>query len=406
MKQTVPLGRVAGISVRAHWSALIMVVLFGWVLGVQVLPAVVPHASAAAYTAAAVLGALAFIATLLAHELAHSLTARHYGISVESVTLWALGGVSQLAEEPKTARSDFRIAAAGPATSLGLGILLGGLAEAVVAANGPALAAAVLGWLATMNLLLGVFNLLPGTPLDGGRVLRAMLWRRYGDRARAARSAAGAGRGLGTVLSVAGVAEILLWRNAGGLWLILVGMFIASAASTEGRIEATSAALDGCRVRDVMRPDPEIGAVWMSVGDFVEHVARRSDQIVFPVVDADLSPVGVVGLPALRRLPLGRWPRTTVGQVAVRLPTGYLAAPDDPAAPLLRHPPLAGDLLAVVLDGPRIVGIVTATRLEGIVQRRQLLAPARPYAASGRATSSSPRSINQRTDSSTAASGS
>lgn len=376
MKQTFPLGRVAGIRIGAHWSALIMVLLFGWVLGGQVLPSMVAHASAPARWTAAIVGALAFAAALLAHELAHALTARHYGVPVRSITLWALGGVSELGDEPPSARSDFWIALAGPAASFGAAALFGGLAAAVHAVAGPRVAVAELVWLAAMNVLLGLFNLLPGAPLDGGRVLRAVLWSRCGNRARAARSAAEASRILGMVLAGAGVAELMLWRDAGGLWLILIGVFVANAASAEGAAEQASDALAGYRVRDVMQPDPEIGATWMALDEFFQHVALRSDQEVFPVVDAELSLAGVVGVGGLGRIPRDRWPRTTLGQTMARVPPTYVAAPDDPAGPLLRHPPLAADLLAVVIEDRRIVGIVARARLARIVERERLRAPA------------------------------
>jgi Zn-dependent protease len=216
MKQTVPLGRVAGIRVGMHWSVLVMVILFGWLLGAEELPAMTPHQPTAAYWAAAVPCAAAFMAALLAHELAHSLVARRSGVPVTSITLWALGGVSELGREPPTARADLRIAAAGPAASLGAGLVCGGLAAAVRGGGGPGLAVAALAWLAAMNVLLAAFNLLPGTPLDGGRILRAYLWRRHGDRLRAAQSAAAAGRVLGAAFIAIGIGEVLFWADAGG----------------------------------------------------------------------------------------------------------------------------------------------------------------------------------------------
>jgi len=137
MKQTVPLGRVAGIRVGMHWSVLIMVLLIGWLLGGQVLPSTTPNQSAVAYWAVAVPCVAAFMAALLAHELAHSLIARRYGVPVTSITLWALGGVSELGGQPPAARAELRIAAAGPATSLAAGLIFGGLAAAVRAGAGP-----------------------------------------------------------------------------------------------------------------------------------------------------------------------------------------------------------------------------------------------------------------------------
>jgi len=237
MKQTVPLGRVAGIRVGMHWSVLVMVIMIAWLLGGQVLPSMTPHQAAVAYWAVAVPCAAAFMAALLAHELAHSLVARRYGVPVTSITLWALGGVSELGGQPPTARAELRIAAAGPATSLAAGLIFGGLAAAVRAGDGPGLAVAALGWLAAMNVLLAGFNLLPGAPLDGGRILRAFLWRRTGDRVRAAQSAAAAGRAVGGALMIIGLGEVLFWADAGGLWLALIGVFVMSAAVAEATAE-------------------------------------------------------------------------------------------------------------------------------------------------------------------------
>ena len=295
MKQTMPLGRVAGIRIGAHWSVLAMVLLIGWLLGAQVLPTMTPHQPAAAYWAVAIPGAVAFIAALLAHELAHSLVARRCGVPVTSITLWALGGVSELGGEPPTARADLLIAAAGPVTSLAVGVVFGGVAVAVRAGGGPVIAVAGFGWLAVMNVFLAVFNLLPGAPLDGGRILRAALWTRHGDRARAARSAAAAGRVLGAVIIAAGFGEVLIWGDAGGLWLALIGMFIMSAATAEAAAGTAAAALAGLRVADVMTQDPDIGATWMSVADFIDWVALKSAQTAFPVIGPGGSLAGVTG---------------------------------------------------------------------------------------------------------------
>jgi Zn-dependent protease len=372
MKQTIPLGRVAGVRIGAHWSALIMVALFGWLLGAEVIPSAVPDESAGIAWAVAILGALAFVVALLVHELAHSLVARHYAIPVKSITLWALGGVSELGGEPPTARSDFWVAVAGPAASAGAGAIFGGLAVAVQESGGPQVAGVTLAWLSAMNLLLAVFNLLPGAPLDGGRILRAVLWRHYGDRGRAVQSASGAGRVVGALLVGAGVAEVLFWRGVGGLWLMLIGVFVMTAASAEATTATAAAALAGVRVGDVMTPDPAIGATWMSVSAFVEQVALRSDQSEFPVVGPDMLLAGVVGISGLTRIPRNRWPVTTLGQVLTTVPPDNLAATGDPAAALLHRRPLVGNLVAVVLDDGRIVGLVTLTRLSQIVRQETL----------------------------------
>jgi Zn-dependent protease len=388
MKQTIPLGRVAGIRIGAHWSVLVMVVLIGWLLGAQ-LPAITPHEPVAAYWAVAIPGAVAFIAALLAHELAHSLIARRYGVPVTSITLWALGGISQLGSEPPTARADLRIAAAGPATSVAAGLIFGGLAAAVHAGGGPGIAVAALGWLAAMNIFLAAFNLLPGAPLDGGRILRAVLWRRHGDRVRAGQSAAAAGRVIGALLMAAGIGEVLVWADAGGLWLALIGVFVMSAATAEAAAGTAAAALAGLRAGDVMTPDPDIGATWMSISDFIDQVALKSDQSEFPVTGPDGSLAGVTGITRLARIPPDRRASTTLHQLMVAVPPAYVVATDDPAAPLLNRPPLTGDLAAIVISDGRITGIVTVTRLRQIVRRETLRAHTGPVTGLAGQTSDS-----------------
>ena len=372
MKQSIRLGRVAGIPVGIHWSVIVIVGLIAAVLGGQVLPQMAPGQSTAAYWAVAIPGALLFVLALLAHELAHAFVAQRAGVPVRSITLWALGGVSELGGEPPTARADLRIAVAGPATSLIAAGVFWGLSVLVNAVGGPAIGVAALAWLAIMNAFLAVFNLLPGAPLDGGRILRAALWMRHGDRSRAARTAAGAGRIIGAVLIGLGVAEVFLWASAGGFWLMLVGLFLVTAAGAEAAAQAAADALGDLLVRDVMTPEPAVGAGWISVSDFIDQVAMHSAQMVFPVVGADGALIGVVGLSRLGRLPADARPLTRLADVALPVPPEYVARPDDPARPLLTRPPLDRELAAVVVTEGHIVGLVTTENLRQVILRAQL----------------------------------
>ena len=378
MRQSIRLGRIAGIPIGIHWSVLVIVALIGWILGASVLPGLVPGQPAVAYWAVAVPGALLFVAALLAHELTHAVVAHRKGVPVRSITLWALGGVAELGGSPPTARADLEIAAAGPAASLAAGLVFGGIWLALRAAGGLELLSAALIWLAVMNGIVAAFNLLPGAPLDGGRILRGALWLHYRDRARAARAATAAGRVVGVLLIGAGFGQLLAWHDVGGLWLALIGMFVIGAATAEAGAEAATAALGGLLVRDVMTPGPAVGASWMSVADFIERVAIHSDQNVFPVIGLDGAITGVTGLGRISPLPAGERATTTVAQVMLPVPAAYLAAPEDPAAPLLSRPPLAGELAAIVLTDGRVVGLVTLEQLQRAAHRAALQAqPAR-----------------------------
>jgi Zn-dependent protease/CBS domain-containing protein len=380
VKQSVRLGRVDGITVGAHWSVAVILVIIAQVLAVSVLPTAHPHERAALYWTVAVIAAVLFLASLLAHELAHALVARRNGVTVRSITLWMLGGVTEFEEEPPTAGADFKIALAGPAASLAAGTIFYGVAAAIHAAGGPAIVVAAAVWLAVMNGILGVFNLLPGAPLDGGRVLRAVLWRHYGDRERAERAAGRAGQVLGAVIAAFGVVEAFTYHSAGGsldgLWLVLIGWFLISAAAAETQAATARTALAGARVADVMTPHPELAPGWSSVADFIDQAAR-SRQDAFPVTGPGGELVGIVLASQLARIPPHERSRLRLEQVALTVPPGYRAAPDDPAAPLAGRTPLGGEVVAVVLDQGRVTGLVTGSDLQHVLRRRRLTAAGR-----------------------------
>lgn len=372
MRQDVRLGRVAGIRVGANWTVALILALIAWLLGGSVLPGAVPDQPVAVYWVLACTAAALFLASLLGHELSHALVARRNGLAVRSITLWMLGGITELEGEPPDAAADLRIAVAGPAVSAVEGGVFFGAAMAVRYAGGPAVVTAALVWLALMNGMLAVFNMLPGAPLDGGRVLRAVLWRHYRDRRRGAIAAARAGQFLGAGIIGIGAAEALLWDVLGGLWLMLIGWFLISAADAERRTAATTSALAGVRVADIMTADPQVAPGWITVQDFAGRIAAWSRQDAFPVVDWGGSLVGVVVTELLARIPPGDGAGLRLDRVALAVPPSYLAAPEDPAGPLLTRRPLGGEVVAVVLAGGQVVGIVTVRDLRQAVLRRGL----------------------------------
>ena len=372
MRQDIRLGRVAGVAVGANWTVTVILVLIAWLLGVSVLPGAYPHQAHALYWSAAVAGAVFFLASLLAHETAHAVVARRNGVRVRSITVWMLGGIAEMEGEPPDAGADLRIALAGPATStLAAGVFLG--AAALLGAVGAAaVTVAAAQWLAIMNGLLAAFNLLPGAPLDGGRVLRALLWRHYGDRRRAEAIAARAGQFLGAAVTAFGVFELLAWRSFGGLWLMLVGWFLLAAASTEQQAAAAAAALAGVRIADIQTADPELAPGLSTVRDFIEMAAGRSRQDAFPVVDFNGRLTGLITTDQLASIPPGDRALVRLDQVALAVPPVYRAAPTDPAAPLITRRPLGGQILAVVLENGRVAGLVTVEGVRRALRRARL----------------------------------
>jgi Zn-dependent protease len=226
------LGRIAGIPIGANVSVLVIGALVVLGLATGVLPEVAPGQGFFVYWLVGVVGAATFFGSLLLHELSHSVVAQRNGMRVESVTLWLFGGVAQLSGKVRGPGAQFRIAIAGPAVSALLGAVFLGAALALDEV-GPAVVVGALAWLGLINGVLAVFNLLPGAPLDGGRVLTAALWKLRGDERAARRQSARAGRVVGWLLVAAGVAEMLFLGGYSGFWTIAIGFMIATAAKYE-----------------------------------------------------------------------------------------------------------------------------------------------------------------------------
>jgi Zn-dependent protease len=373
MKQSLRLGRIAGIPVGINWSVLVILVLITDIVAGNVLPRADADRSATVYWAIAIPTSVLFLASLLAHEGAHAAVARKTGLGVRSITLWMLGGVAQLDGEPPNARADLAIAAAGPLTSLVIGAVLFGGAEASASLGAPAAIVAALAWTGATNAFLAVFNLLPGAPLDGGRILRALVWMRSGDRSRGDRVATGAGQVMGAALAGAGVADLIFLGQTGGLWLMLIGWFLIWAAGAEAKSRIIQEAAAGVHLRELMVPEPECAAAWRPVGEFIATVATHSRQSVFPVTGFDGRPCGVVTLARLSRVPPAR-ADDRIESVAIALTDDYTAGPDDPVSSLIGRAPLANELLAVVVAGDRVVGMVTTDDLGRLVQQSMLRA--------------------------------
>lgn len=375
MRESIPLGRIAGFPVYVHWSVIVILWLFTWSLATT-LPGSVAGYSRPVYWLAGACGAVVLLASLLAHELAHALLARRAGVGVAGVTLWLFGGVSELQGEPKTPKAAFRIAFAGPAISLILAAGFAALAAGSASVHAGALVVGVVRWLAAVNLMLGLFNLLPGAPLDGGRVVRAYLWHRHGDRVRAAVGAARAGRVVAMVLIVLGLLEFLAGGLVGGVWLAFIGWFIFAAARDEEAQVTTRQALSGLSVADAMTVRPHTAPAWLSVQEFIERYVLGDRHSAYPVVEPDGSIVGLVSLRQLRDVAPARRATTTVREIALPLHSVPTASPDEPLSVLIeRLAALGHGSRALVMDGGEAVGIVTPSDLVRLIDVCRLARP-------------------------------
>ncbi|MEV5986640.1 site-2 protease family protein [Streptomyces sp. NPDC052051] len=369
MNETVSLGRIAGVRVGVHWSVLVIVVLIALGLARGRFPLAHPGQSTAAYWALAVLTSLVFLASLLAHELAHAIVARRNDVQVDGITLWMLGGAARLRNEAPSPGAELRIAAVGPLTSLVLGGVFTGLAVGLDALRVPGLVVEAVAWLAAINILLAVFNALPAAPLDGGRILRSFLWHRSGDRLRATRGASAAGRALGWLMVAAGLAAVLLGGSLSGLWAALVGWFLIAAATAEARQAELRGVLHGIPVSRVMTHSPVTLPAAVTVAQFLaEAPYGRYRHPAFPVESADGRVAGLVTVELINRVPPQVRATTTIGDVMRPLSEVETTGPDDMVMDLLPRLDASTDRRALVLDAEgRLIGIVTRDDIGRIV---------------------------------------
>ncbi|MGE0159726.1 MAG: site-2 protease family protein [Gemmatimonadales bacterium] len=370
------IGAIRGFEVRVDASWFILFFLILWSLSAGTFPAVSPALHATTYLAMGLVGTLLFVASILLHELAHSVVAQARGIGIHGITLFVFGGLAHTQEEPHTPEDELAIAGVGPVVSLGLGALL-----LAVAALGRAQAWSpavheVAQYLGFINVLLAVFNLLPGYPLDGGRVFRAIVWKRTGDRVRATRWAAAGGRWVGLALIVLGIAEaVLLGAVVGGLWLALIGTFLRGAARMAGSPRALEPLAD-VRASDVMARDTPVVDAHMSLRDLARRFAEQSSAVAavrgrltaFPVRDGGRI-VGTLALSRLERTPRDDWSATAVGQVMTRLDRHAVVGPDTDMRVVLDKLGTAEDGQLLVMDDDRVVGTISRADLAPLAVR-------------------------------------
>ncbi len=369
MEQNIRLGKIAGIPVGVNWSVLVIFFLIAWELAALVLPADYPHDSTATYWVVGIATTVLFFASLLAHEASHSVVAKHNDIGVRSITLWLFGGVSELESDALTPGADFRIAVVGPLTSLALAAVFAILSLLLRQASGTGgVLSAALGWLAWMNLLLGGFNLIPAAPLDGGRVLRAALWKRSGDRVRAATTAARAGQVFGYLLVVLGVLEFI---EVGliGLWFVFLGWFLLSAARSEENSAVMRSSLANVHVRDIMTPGPTTFDPNTTVADLVDKQLHHYRFNTYPLVGPSGHLEGLTTMARIRHVPPEARSTTRLGDVASPINEVPRATPSEPIADLLQRMQASPDGRALVIDeSGRLVGIVSPSDIARYMQ--------------------------------------
>jgi Zn-dependent protease/CBS domain-containing protein len=369
MNENLSLGRIAGIHVGLNWSLLVVGALITWSLATGLLPSAAPGQSAGAYWTAGVVSAIVFLASLLAHELAHSVIAMRRGVRVEGITLWLFGGVSRFSSETGSPGAQALITFVGPLTSLLLGILFFLGSAAVGGGARPGLVAATLSWLGYINIALGVFNLLPAFPLDGGRLLQSLIWLRTGDRLRATSIAVRIGMIFAYLLIAYGLASFLLAGNLiGGIWSVFLGWFLLSAARSEEAGGLIRQALAGISIAEVMTPNPVQAPDDISVEEALHGYVLASRHSTFPTHDAAGRLSGLLTMAALKNVAPDARPATLVKEVICPLDRVSTASPADPVTNLLGLSEGCSEGRTLVLDGGRLVGIVSPSDINRLLQ--------------------------------------
>jgi len=370
LRDGISIGKAFGISLRLHYTWFIIFVLVTWTLAAKYFPITYPHWGMTTSILAGVVTSLLFFGSVLAHELMHSVVAQREGIPVSSITLFVFGGVSQMSEEPKRARDEFRMAFAGPLLSL----VLGGIFLIIWRwIAGPIeFLKAIAYWLGWINISLAAFNLIPGFPLDGGRVLRSLLWWRSGDLLKSTKIAANIGRGIGYLLIFGGIAIGFMVDWFSGLWLIFIGWFLENAAAGSYRQFALQNILQGHRAMEVMTQDCPTVSPKLSIEHLVNEQILTSARRCFPVVQNDKI-IGLVTTHDIKVVPRDQWATKTV--IDVMTPYGKLKSvkPDEDLSNVLRI--LTGDNINQVLvmkDG-NMLGMIARDNLLSFINVRNEL---------------------------------
>jgi Zn-dependent protease/CBS domain-containing protein len=356
MDGNLSIGRFGGIEVRLNWSLLAVVALIVWSLSDGVFPSQNPGLSHNTYLGMAVVASLLFLASITLHELGHSWVARREGLEVDSITLWLFGGVAQLKGRFTSPGAEFRVAVCGPLVSIGLGVLF----VAIAAGGLPTEVDGVAAWLGYINLVLAVFNLLPASPLDGGRVLHAALWRAKGDFAWATRVASEIGQVFAYLFIALGLAMLVFQGSFSGAWLAFVGWFLLQGARAEARYVATEQALAGLRVRDLMVRHPVTVGADSTIGRFMDDVAWSHRFTTYPVVDGD-RPVGLLAFASVAAVPRSDWDTRHVRDTMIPLDEVPLLTQDELVVDALEELSAPTGNRGLVVDDGHLAGLLSIT---------------------------------------------
>jgi Zn-dependent protease/CBS domain-containing protein len=350
--------RVLGFEIRFDLTWLILVALVVWSLTTGLFPAAYADLPTSTYIWMGVLGAIGIFASIVLHELAHSVVGRRLGLRIHGITLFAFGGAAEMGEEPANARTEFWMAIAGPVMSVVLAGVFFLLELALSVAGSPGPLVGVIGYLVGVNLILAAFNMVPAFPLDGGRVLRAVLWAWRGDVAWATRVATMMGGGLGLLLIALGIFNAITGDLIGGMWMILIGLFIRAAATATYQRLLAGQLLAGIPVRSLMQTNLIAVPPDLPTAQLVENYLLQRGLKRVPVMDDAGRPLGCVGVDEVKRIPPEERLTRSVRDILTPLGPDDTIAPDAEARQALEQMQRTGQGRIFVTEAGRLIGVL------------------------------------------------
>ena len=363
------IGRIAGIDISVDSSWFIILILFTWSLASSYFPLRFPDLSGAVIWPLSLMTSLFVFGSVLVHELAHSLVAIKQGDSVKSITLFILGGVAQITDEPREPLNEFVMAVVGPIASFILASVFFMLSLLLLGVNMP-LHGALL-YLAVINTVLGVFNLLPGFPMDGGRVLRSIIWKITGDLRKATLIASRSGQAFSFFLVAIGMFEIFSGMLS-GLWLVFIGWFLFSAAAQSYQQVLLRSRLSGISAEDLMKRDIEVIDGDISVQRLVDDHVLRMKRAVFVVGDPEHTE-GIIGLEDIKAAPKGNWKSIKAWSIMTPMDRLTVVGPDTLGEEVLRLMNESKISQVAVMEGDRLLGIIRRSDVSKYIELRSAL---------------------------------
>lgn len=378
MSRTIRLGRIMGIMIELDYTWFIVFALVALTLSVWYFPGVFPNMPAWLSWVLGLSAAVLFFASVLIHELMHSVVAQRHGMQISSISLFVFGGVSRITGEPPTPGVELKMAAAGPFASLVLAVFFYALVVWSRALGLGQAFTALVAWLAIMNGALTVFNLVPGFPLDGGRLLRAIIWRATGNQLRATRIAAGIGQGFGYLLMGVGVLSVLLGGLLSGVWWLFIGWFLVQAAANSYQQTLLQRALAGVSVDRLMSREVTAVPATMNLAELVDDYFLTRSQTAYPVVDDGGNLAGMVTTADVRSIPRQDWVATPVSRVVQPLSEDNTVTPETDGWDALLKMATGNRGRLLVTSNHHLVGMVSQSHILDVLRHRMDLGDGTP----------------------------